>query len=708
MLEIKGLVENKIFISEQSGFGIFRIALLEEGNQALTIKGPLSMLKIDSVYLFTGEYHEDPRYGLQFNVLNYEEVLPSEKEHILKYLSGPSFPGIGIKSAEAIIEKYGEDILEQIREDEDLVLSIPGIGKDKLKMLCDTIRKQSPLDEAITLMLASGFSSKQVALVSKRYDDEVLEIIKENPYRLMIDISGIGFRTVDNLARDLQFASDHPHRIEALVLDQYQKIAFSRGDSFLYLEEFFDLLDESLYPYLQDAIAALIDMSVFMFEDGKLYHHTQYEAEVFVSEFINNFEYRGYDFEIPMFDKAFAKVEDDLGLDFDEGQKEAIEEFLRNDLMVLTGGPGTGKSTLLSGIVRLLQQSCPWLHITLCAPTGRAAKRLSELTNVHAATVHSVLKWEPDGNTFGQSEENPLLTDVLIVDEFSMVDIWLLSHLLKASKNVKKILFVGDKDQLPSVGPGFVLGDIIASQAVPVHFLKRNYRQEEGSEVVDLALKVKDGHFSLEDYHEDVKFFDSRYGAIHEIVTKVVAQALERSYSIYDIQVLAPKYEGVAGINTMNHVLQKAFNPEDEFKNEIQIGSSIYREGDKILQLKNQPDDMVFNGDVGELISVDGNELTVDFDGNFVSYLPIDYLNITHAYCMSVHKAQGSEYPIVILLADPSYGIMLSRRLYYTGLTRSSKSLVLVGDYDSFVKAAKNQNESHRYTYLRERLENKD
>ena len=212
----------------------------------------------------------------------------------------------------------------------------------------------------------------------------------------------------------------------------------------------------------------------------------------------------------------------------------------------------------------------------------------------------------------------------------------------------------------------------------------------------------------MEDYHEDVKFFDSRYGAIHEIVTKVVAQALERSYSIYDIQVLAPKYEGVAGINTMNHVLQKAFNPEDEFKNEIQIGSSIYREGDKILQLKNQPDDMVFNGDVGELISVDGNELTVDFDGNFVSYLPIDYLNITHAYCMSVHKAQGSEYPIVILLADSSYGIMLSRRLYYTGLTRSSKSLVLVGDYDSFVKAAKNQNESHRYTYLRERLENKD
>ncbi|CAM3656368.1 ATP-dependent RecD-like DNA helicase [Erysipelothrix urinaevulpis] len=704
MLEIKGLVETRIFVSEQSGFGIFRIALLDEDG-SLTIKGPLSQLKKESSYLFKGEYHDDPRYGIQLNVYSYEEILPSEKEHVLKYLSGPSFPGIGIKSAEAIVEKYGEDVLELISQDESFTIDIPGVSKERLQNICDTIRKQSPLDQAITLMLSSGFSSKQVASVSKEYDQEALAVIEENPYLLMMHVTGVGFRTVDQLAKDLGIGDDDSRRLQALILDQYQKLTFGRGDSFLYLEEFFDRLDESLYPYLKDAIAGLIDLNMMVFDEGKLYHHTQYESEVFVSDFIKTFEYRGYDFEIPHFESSFETVEDDLSLKFDESQKEAIQEFLKNDLMVLTGGPGTGKSTLLSGIVSLLQNSCPWLHITLCAPTGRAAKRLTELTNVHAATVHSVLRWEPDGNTFGQNEDNPLQTDVLIVDEFSMVDIWLLNHLLKASKNVKKILFVGDKDQLPSVGPGFVLGDLIESKQVPVFFLERNYRQEEGSEVVDLALTVKDGQFDLEGYGDEVKFFDSRYGPVHEIVTKVVDQALSRNYSIYDIQVLAPKYEGVAGINTLNHVLQKTFNPPTDEKLELQVGSTVFREGDKILQLKNQPDDMVFNGDVGELIAISGHEIIVDFEGNMVSYLPVDYLNITHAYCMSVHKAQGSEYPIVILLADPSYGIMLSRRLYYTGLTRSSKSLVLVGDYDSFVKASKNQNESHRYTYLKERLE---
>lgn len=707
MEEIKGLVESRIFINEQTGFGIFRIALLDENNKSFAIKGPLANLEIDSSYLFSGNYEEHSNYGLQLNVHHYEEILPSEEEHVLRFLSGPSFPGIGIKSAESIVEKYGKDVLNRIKKDPSFVLEVKGISQKKLENICTTIRQQSPIDEAITLLLTSGFSSKQVVLVTKHYEDNSLRMVQDHPYQIMMDINGIGFRTVDKLGRYLEVAKDDPSRLQALILDQYEKITYRRGDSFIYMEEFLERLDPSLSFYSQAAISELIEAGILILDDERLYHYTQYEAEVYVSDFLKNFEYRGYEFEIPEFDEVFKKVEDDLGIDFDENQIHAIKEFLNNDVMVLTGGPGTGKSTLLSGIVRLLQKSCPWLHITLCAPTGRAAKRLTELTNVHAATVHSVLKWEPNGNTFGQNESNLLETDVLIVDEFSMVDIWLASNLFKASKNVKKVLFVGDKDQLPSVSPGFVLGDIIASKRLKTLFLERNYRQEEGSEVVDLAIKVKNGHFDLEGYHEDVRFFDSRYGAIHEIVGKVVSEAIAKGYSLYDVQVLAPKYDGRAGINRLNEILQSSFNPKDKNKNEITVGSKTFREGDKILQLKNQPEDMVFNGDVGELTLVDPHKMTVNFDGNFVDYDPVDFINITHAYCMSVHKAQGSEYPIVVLIADKSYGIMLSRRLYYTGLSRSSKTLILVGDYEAFEKATENQNESLRYTYLEQRLESK-
>lgn len=703
--QIKGVVERKIFSSEQSGFGIYRIAILDE-NEEITIKGPLSTLEVDSTYVFTGVYDDDPRYGMQFKVEQFEEILPSNKDHVLQYLSGPSFPGVGIKSAEAIVKKYGEDVLNKIKDNPDFEMKVKGISDKNLTMICNTIRQETPTDEAINLMLLNGFSSKQALAVTKKYEDKTIEIIQENPYRLMMEINGIGFRTVDKLGRNMKFTQDHPYRLEALILDQYETIAFGRGDSFIYLEEFLDLIDPALYPYVTDSLASLIDQGYLVMEEERVYHHTQYEAEVFVSEFITDFEYRGYDFNIPQFKKVFSDVEDDLGLNFDKDQIKAIQEFLEEDIMVLTGGPGTGKSTLLSGVVRLLQKSCPWLHITLCAPTGRAAKRLSELTNVHSATVHSVLKWEPNTNTFKQNETNPLTTDVLIVDEFSMVDIWLLSNLLKASKHVKKILFVGDKDQLPSVGPGFVLGDLIQSKYLKTIFLEKNYRQEEGSEVVDLALKVKDGKFDLNSYHKDVKFFDSRYGPIHEIVNKVVIEALDKGYSLYDIQVLAPKYAGKAGIDTLNHVLQRTFNPESIEKKEMLVGSTIFREGDKILQLKNQPEDMVYNGDIGQLVDVEHNQMVVNFDGTYVTYDRTDFLNITHAYCISVHKAQGSEYPIIILLAHPSYGIMLSRRLYYTAMSRSSKSLILIGMIESFVQAAENQNESHRYTYLTERLEN--
>ncbi|QIK70003.1 ATP-dependent RecD-like DNA helicase [Erysipelothrix sp. HDW6C] len=702
---VKGSVESKIFLNEQSGFGIFRIVLFNSNQKPLIIKGPLSTLEVESFYEFSGYYREDPRYGMQFQVESFKKMLPQHRDFIVRFLSGPNFPGVGQKSAEAIVDAYGETVLDDIREDESFVLQVKGITPVKATMILEKVRYQDPIEDAVSFLIANGLGNKQILKITKAYGEDSIRLIKENPYRLIYDIDGIGFKTADKVAMSLGFDLDHPLRVEALILDRYKTIAFGNGDSYISKKELFKDVRIGDPELVESAFDALIEKGELVWDEDRLYHYTQFESEVNVAKTLGDFSFTGYDFDLDDFDGKIAEIENTLRIDFDDHQKTAIETFLKEDVMILTGGPGTGKSTLLSGIVTLLQTNMPWLHITLCAPTGRAAKRLEELTNVQAATVHSVLRWDLESNKFGVHAENPLETDVLIVDEFSMIDVWLLSNLLDASNNVKKFLFVGDQNQLPSVGSGFVLGDMIASESFKVIELERNYRQEAGSEVIDLAMNMNQGIFDVHNYSRDVKFFNSRYGPVKDIVLRVVDEALSRGYDLSDIQVLAPMYNGPAGIDNLNHFLQKMCNPENSMKPQIMVGTRIFREGDKILQLKNQPDDFVFNGDIGTLVEVEPRRLVVDFEGNFVEYEPADFINITLAYAMSVHKAQGSEYPIVILVAVQDFFRMLSRRLYYTGATRSSKSLVLVGEEKAFERAVANHQESIRKTYLKQRLQ---
>lgn len=702
---IKGSVETCIFKNEQSGYGIFRIVLFNSNQKPMTIKGPLATLELDSFYEFTGDYVEDPRYGMQFDVIAFKQMLPQHRDFIIRFLSGPNFPGIGQKTATAVVDAYGEDVLDQIREDESFKLDVKGITEAKAEMIVSVIRKQDAQEDAVSFLLAHGLGNKQIIKINKEYGDNAISVIRENPYRLVYDVDGIGFKTADKVAMSLGYALDDPLRVEALVLDRYKTICFGAGDSFITKDKLFDGVRMGDAERVEAAYQALVQSGELVEDGDRLYHRTQYDSEVYVTETLKNFKYTGYDFDLDDLESKIASIESQLRIEFDDTQREAIESFLCEDVMILTGGPGTGKSTLLSGVVTLLQANCPWLHITLCAPTGRAAKRLEELTNVQAATIHSVLKWDLESNKFGMHEENPLETDILIIDEFSMVDTWLLAHILKASEKVKKLLFVGDKDQLPSVSSGFVLGDLIASKVFKTISLERNYRQEAGSEVIDLAVNMNQGLLDVSNYYRDVRFFDSRYGSVKDIVLKVVDEAMQRGYDLSDIQVLAPMYSGPAGIDNLNHFLQKMCNPESPQKAQIMYGTRIFREGDKILQLKNQPDDFVFNGDIGMLVEVEAKRLVVDFDGNFVEYEPSSYINITHAYAMSVHKAQGSEYPIVILVAVRDFYRMLSRRLYYTGATRSSKSLVLVGELDAFHTAVENHHEAKRNTYLTERLQ---
>ena len=701
---IKGSVDVLIYKNEQSGFGIYRIVLFNSNQKPLTIKGPLFDLDKDAHYEFFGSYREDPRYGMQFDVTHFSRMLPQHRDFIIRFLSGPNFPGIGEKTATALVDQYGESILEDLRNDESMTMELKGVSKAKMAEVIHTIRTHDDLDDAVSFLLAHGLSNKQIIMVNKVFGDRSVAVLRENPYRLVSEVDGIGFKTADKMASSLGFDFDHPFRIEAMVLDKYKDLVFSKGDSYILINDFLSSFSNYDSNAIQSAYSALLAQRELILDDNRLYHKTQYTAENYIASFIDTFEYQGVDFEMDDLDRKIVRIENQLHIAFDDQQKEAIERFFLEDVMVLTGGPGTGKSTLLSGIVSLLQAHTPWLQIAMCAPTGRAAKRLEELTNVQAATIHSLLSWDLEGNTFGKHEDNPLECDVLIVDEFSMVDTWLFYNLLKASGKVKKFLFVGDKDQLPSVGPGFVLGDLIGSESLSIITLERNYRQEAGSEVIDLAMGMKEGRLQLENYSKDVSFFDKRYGNVKDIVLNVVERALNLGYDISEVQVLAPMYAGASGIDNLNHFLQKMVNPENIHKAQLQVGTRIFREGDKILQLKNQPDDFVFNGDIGVLISVDRKEMLVDFDGNVVSYESNEFINITHAYCMSVHKAQGSEYPIVVLIAVSEFHRMLSRRLYYTGATRSAKSLILVGEERAFQMAVRNQDESKRLTYLKERL----
>ena len=401
-----------------------------------------------------------------------------------------------------------------------------------------------------------------------------------------------------------------------------------------------------------------------------------------------------------------------LAIEYDKKQIDAINSFLDYDLSILTGGPGTGKTTVVRGMVNLFRELYPNHQIACCAPTGRAAKRLAELTKVECQTIHSLLKWDLESNTFGMNEENPLNVDCLIIDEFSMVDAFLFAALCKASSNVKKIVIIGDEDQLPSVGPGCVLKDLIDSELFPVTRLKTIFRQKEGSDVTALAHAIQKRDVDALKFSGDVAFFECSQYDVKDLCIKIVQSALDKGYNLSDIQLLACKYSGVAGIDRLNSALQECFNPHDPSLNQWKSGHRIFRENDKILQLKNQVDDGVYNGDIGLLVEVipasedfnSQSRLIVDFDGVFAEYTSENLNNITHAYCISVHKSQGSEYPIVILPIVNEATFMLQRRLIYTAVSRAKKSLVLLGNKELFVKAVLKEEKQLRCTTLKQRM----
>jgi exodeoxyribonuclease V alpha subunit len=718
LLCLNGKAVAIIFQNEGNGYKVFRFRLNDEAEKVITVTGICPVLKLDVLYNLYGEYVEHPRYGIQFSLHYLEPVLPSGHDAEVRYLSGINFPGIGKKTAEKIVSAIGEDSVRKLKEDISLLDQIDLSDKQKQSIRDGLNADDEGMQDLIRFLDIHGIGVRNVVRLHKKYGRDAVRKLSENPYRVVEECDGFGFETADKIGMHLGFAPDDERRLSVLVGCTVMNLCVRSGDSYVTEDELrsaFAREAKGLACDFDQLLQINQDHKVLIREEDRIYPATQFEAEDYTASFLKEFPYASLE-EVPdeILSGYLESIEEHYHITYDARQIAAILSIFHHPFTILTGGPGTGKTTVVHALIRLFQLVYPDSSVICCAPTGRAAKRLGDLAEVQAATIHSLLKWDLETNTFGKNEDDPIVCDLLIVDEFSMVDDWLFANLLKASRNVKKICIIGDEDQLPSVGPGCVLRDLIASGLFPVERLEHIYRQKEGSDVIQLAWQIRRSQLDLDSLHNDVSFIDCPDYQVKQAVIEVVQMAMARNYSLNDIQVLSPMYKGNCGIDVLNSALQACFNPPKPDKREVRRGYITFREGDKILQLKNQPDDEVYNGDIGvleEIVEAKESEdhkrkLVVNFQDVYVEYDAESLNNITLAYCISVHKAQGSEYPIVIIPISRQHTIMLKKNLLYTGCTRARKGLVLLGDRNAFIKGAMTPDTHPRRTTLKERLLN--
>lgn len=715
LIQLSARVQYILFRNEKNYYTVMKVKVLNKG-KSMTLTGYMDTVEEDEEYIFYGDYVDHPVYGVQFAFVSYEKQLPQEKEGIIKYLSSSLFEGIGKKTATMVVETLGENCIEDIRNDPSILDDVPISLKQRESIRLGMRKQDSKLSQLVQFCTSHGVPSSQIQLLYKKYGDAALEKIQDNPYKIIEEVEGFGFKTADKVAYSLGFSKDDPRRLQALLSFVTMSLCVRSGDSYVLeeiLEDSFKKIARGIDYDFYDLLQQGIMQNQLVREEDRIYPVTQYQAESGIAKFIAHFPY----FEVQERTKqevldALKQTENDLNITYDDIQKEAIISVFHNPMEIITGGPGTGKTTVVKAICHMQSLLYPDSEVVCAAPTGRASKRLKEVTDLQCSTIHSLLGWDIDSNTFAKGEDDPIVADLLIIDEFSMVDSWLFYNLVKASTTVRRICILGDEDQLPSVGPGCVLRDLISSNAIPYIRLKHIYRQKDGSDVITLAHQIIDGNVDLDLLKKDVKFFDVDEIHVQQLICQIVKDAIQKNYSMMDVQVISPMYKGNCGIDALNGVLQACFNPKSYDKREVKNGFMILREGDKVLQLKNQPDDGVFNGDIGiieEIVTAeesDTNQTTVyvDFQGTLVAYIPENWNTLTLAYCISVHKAQGSEYPVVIMPFSTAHTIMLQKKLIYTSCTRCSKSLVLLGSLNAFIHGVTRVDAHERATTLQQRI----
>jgi len=711
----EGTIERIVFYSPDTGYTVCKFSLLD--GQSLTIVGSFPPLSPGELLKIKGKWEVNPKFGKQFKVESFLPVLPSSVKGIEKFLSSGLIKGVGPVLARAIILKFGEKTIDILSKNPNRLKEVEGIGPVKLREVKKSWAEHEDIRELIIFLQEHNISTTLATKIYKHYGDRSFHILRSNPYQACHDIWGIGFKTADQIALKLGLDPNSPERIKAFIRyllekdnEQGHVFSFERDLKRNCIKELALDNEEDFDQALQALKNSQMVRSERVDSDSAVYLPFYYDAQRDVVQNIHKLA--KVPIPAPPFDvdKAIAEVEQNLGLRFSEAQKLAIKQSFQKKILVITGGPGTGKTTIIKAVVDIFQR---WgRKVLLAAPTGRAAKRLSEATGKHAKTIHRTLEFNPKAGTFRRGEQYPLVGDALVVDEFSMVDLPLMYSLLKAVPEWMRLVLVGDKDQLPSVGPGCLLRDIIESQRVEVVILNEIFRQEKGSLIVENAHRINQGKSLIypPKGNTEADFFfihqendQKAFSTIMKLCGYSIPNKLGIKAVSPHIQVISPMYRGIIGVDNLNAELQRRLN---KFNEGLRLGAREIRTHDKVMQIRNNYEKEIFNGDIGIVADIDKRnyKLYVDYDGRVVKYEREEMNEITLAYAISVHKSQGSEYQAVVMPLLTQHFIMLQRNLFYTALTRAKKLCVIVGSYKALHIAIKNDKPVKRNCLVKDKL----
>ncbi len=725
---IKGKIRNIIYQNEDNGYvvAVFRIKetndpkMSEYVGKTVTITGTFLDINDEETFILYGLSTRHERFGFQYQVKSYEKERISSKEALIEFLSSSLIKGCGEKTAEKIVETLGLDAIDKIKNDEH-ALDIINITDSKKKAIRSSLLEYSDADDALLKLKELGFSISEATKIYKKYGPSTKYIIESNLY-VLTEI--MDFNKIDIIYKSFHDEED-PTRLKACIVEAMHRLSNKVGDTYYKVEEIKDALKKEFGLILDEItfesiIYNLEEENKIVLEADNYYLTEYYEAEKDITE---NLYALNANNPTPFYDFVgeIAKLEEENNVNYNIDQKNAIKKALENKITIISGGPGTGKTTIINAIVKLyikMHDYSPMevlANIALLAPTGRASKKISSSTGLPAMTIHRFLKWNKDTNNFGVNEYHKAKENLIIVDEMSMIDITLFDALLKGIKSNVQLIMVGDIDQLPSVGPGLILSDLIESDLFTFCPLEHIYRQSNNSYIPYLALEIKNKDLSNDflSQKDDYNFLSVEGKYIKEMIRKICLMSKEKGLNEEDIQILAPMYKGENGIDNLNIILQELFNPKQKEKTEIKYGDIIYREQDKVLQLQNNPDNNVFNGDIGYIRKIipktnkTKDLIIIDFEGIKVEYTKEELNQIKHAYAITIHKSQGSEFPHVILPISQSYYKMLYNKLIYTGVSRAKKSLVIIGEEKAFMMAVNNDYSSKRKTMLKEKLVHK-
>lgn len=718
---IKGKFKQSIFKSDTGyNVGLFKISETDDPEmenfikKTITFTGYFDTLNNDDTYILYGSLVYHDRYGYQYSVASYEKVLPTGKDAIIEFLTSSLIKGCGEKTAIKIVEILGDNAIEKIKDNINNLDLIPKLSETKKKSIYNSILKYYESNETIIKLKEYGFSIKDSLKLINIYGNGILNIVENNIYSLINDID---FKTLDRIYLSI-YKETTNLRILACIVETMKRITFNTGDTYSYKEEIIRALNDEFNIKISsdEYFSMLSNEYKIVIDNDKYYLKEYYDAEIDIVNRLKEIKISPKHLEKNL-DKKIKDLESSLDITYNTEQKNAIKSIFHDNIVIITGGPGTGKTTIIKGIINLYKSVYKYsddalnMKLALIAPTGRASKRMSETTGYGSSTIHRYLKWNKDNNTFGINEFNKTNEELIIVDETSMIDTVLFDSLLKGIRKNIKLVLVGDEHQLPSVSPGLILNDLINSNKFNHIKLNNIYRQSKNSYIPVLASEIKNKNVTdYLDKKDDYNFIECNTRNIKDLIVDIANKSINKGLDENNIQILAPMYKGEIGIDNLNIILQNIFNPHSNHLKEVVIGPIIYRVNDKVLNLVNDVDKGIYNGDIGFIYDIDINSksdfIKVNFDNNIVSFKKEELSSIKHAYAITIHKAQGSEFDHVIMPISKTYNKMLYNKLIYTGVSRAKKSLIIIGSSDAFIYSVNNDYSEIRKTNLKELVMN--